>query len=101
MTGRGIDQVLPHRLNPRLYESYLSDARAYVELAENATGPIPGAVNFDYIWGDALPELRRAEVDLSIINLQTAVTTAETHWLGKEIHYCLPPLSADWLSVAG
>ena len=41
MTGRGIDQVLPHPLNPRLYEPYLSDARAYVDLAENANGPVP------------------------------------------------------------
>src|SRR6266536_723360 len=55
MTGRGIDQVLPHPLNPRLYEPYLSDARAYVDLAENANGPVPRPVDFDYIWGEALP----------------------------------------------
>jgi len=101
MTGRGIDQVLPHPLNPRLYEPYLSDACAYVELAENANGPIPRPVDFDYIWGEALPELPRAEVDLSIINLETAITTAETPWLGKEIHYRMHPLNVDCLSVAG
>src|SRR5438067_9882676 len=101
MTGRGIDQVLPHPLNPRLYEPYLSDARAYVELAENANGPIPRPVSFDYIWGEALPELRRAEVDLGIINLETAITTAETHWPGKEIHYRMHPRNVDCLSAAG
>src|SRR5438309_2410105 len=101
MTGRGIDQVLPHSLNPRLYEPYLSDARAYVELAENANGPIPRPVGFDYIWGEALLKLRRAEVDLSIINLETAITTAETAWLGKEIHYRMHPRNIDCLSVAG
>src|SRR5213082_3579291 len=100
MTGRGIDQVLPHPLNPRLYEPYLSDARAYVELAENANGPIPRPVGFDYIWGEALPELRRAEVDLRIINLETAITTVETHWLGKEIHYRMHPHNIDCLSAA-
>jgi len=100
MTGRGIDQVLPHPLNPRLYEPYLSDARAYVELAENANGPIPRPVSFDYIWGEALPELRRAEVDLGIINLETAITTLETPWLGKEIHYRMHPRNVDCLSAA-
>src|SRR5213079_3106404 len=101
MTGRGIDQVLPRPLNPRLYEPHISDARAYVELAENANGPIPRPVDFDYIWGEALPELRRAEVDLSIINLETAITTVETPWPGKEIHYRMHPRNMDCLSVAG
>ena len=101
MTGRGVDQVLPHPLSPKLYEPYVSDARAYVELAENANGPIPRPVGFDYIWGEALPELRRAEVDLRIINLETAITTVETHWLGKEIHYRMHPHNIDCLSVAG
>jgi poly-gamma-glutamate capsule biosynthesis protein CapA/YwtB (metallophosphatase superfamily) len=101
MTGRGIDQVLPHPLNSRLYEPYLSDARVYVELAEIANGPIPRSVDFDYIWGEALLELRRAEVDLSIINLETAITTAETHWPGKEIHYRMHPRNIDCLSAAG
>ena len=101
MTGRGIDQVLPHPLNPGLWEPYLRDARAYVELAENANGPIPRPVDLDYIWGEALPELQRAEVDLSIINLETAITTVETPWPGKEIHYRMHPRNMDCLSVAG
>src|SRR5204862_6132092 len=101
MTGRGIDQVLPHPLNPRLYEPYLSDARAYVDLAENANGPVPRPVHFDYIWGEALPELRRTQVDLSVINLETAITTVETPWPGKEIHYRMHPLNIGCLSAAG
>ena len=101
MTGRGIDQVLPHPLNPTLYEPHLRDARAYVELAENANGPIPGPVDFDYIWGEALPELRRTQVDLSVINLETAITTVETPWPGKEIHYRMHPLNIGCLSAAG
>ncbi|MGE0082545.1 MAG: poly-gamma-glutamate biosynthesis protein, partial [Thiohalomonadaceae bacterium] len=36
MTGRGIDQVLPHPVEPTLYESWISDARDYVTLAEQA-----------------------------------------------------------------
>jgi hypothetical protein len=29
MTGRGIDQILPNPVDPRLYESYVEDARVY------------------------------------------------------------------------
>ena len=39
MTGRGIDQVLPHPGNPKLYEPFVTTARTYVALAEQANGP--------------------------------------------------------------
>ena len=38
MTGRGIDQALPHPVDPVLYEPYVRDAGEYVELAEKAHG---------------------------------------------------------------
>jgi len=41
MTGRGIDQVLPHPGDPRLYEPDMHSATDYVALAEKANGPIP------------------------------------------------------------
>ena len=62
MTGRGIDQALPHPVNPALHEPYVRDAREYVDLAENANGPIPRPVSFDYIWGHAVQEIGRAHV---------------------------------------
>ena len=100
MTGRGIDQALPHPVNPVLYEPYVRDAREYVHLAEKAHAPIPRPISFDYIWGDALQELDRAEVDLRIANLETAVTSAETPWPGKGIHYRMHPLNIGCLSAA-
>src|SRR5206468_12123285 len=60
MTGRGIDQVLPHPGDPVLYESWVHDAREYVKLAERINGPITQPVSFKYIWGDALAELHQA-----------------------------------------
>jgi poly-gamma-glutamate capsule biosynthesis protein CapA/YwtB (metallophosphatase superfamily) len=101
MTGRGIDQALPHPVDPVLYEPYLRDAREYVDLAEKANGPIQRPVGFDYIWGNALPELERAAVDLRIINLETAITSADTPWPGKEIHYRMHPLNIGCLAAAG
>ena len=100
MTGRGIDQVLPHPADPILYEPYVRDAREYVDLAEKAHGPILRPVNFDYVWGEALQELDHARVDLRIINLETTITSAETHWPGKGIHYRMHPLNVDCLSAA-
>src|SRR6059058_2971546 len=99
MTGRGIDQALPHPVNPALHEPYVRDAREYVDLAENANGPIPLPVSFDYIWGDAVQELEDSGVDLRIVNLETAITSAETHWPGKAIHYRMHPQNIDCLSA--
>ena len=100
MTGRGIDQALPHPVSPVLYEPYVRDAQEYVDLAEKANGPIRRPVTFDYIWGDVLQELERAEVNLRIINLETAITSAETPWRGKGIHYRMHPRNIGCLSAA-
>lgn len=100
MTGRGIDHALPHPVGPVLYEPYVRDAREYVALAEKANGPIPHPVSFDYVWGEALQELEEARVDLRIVNLETAITSAETHWPHKEIHYRMHPQNIGCLSAA-
>jgi poly-gamma-glutamate capsule biosynthesis protein CapA/YwtB (metallophosphatase superfamily) len=100
MTGRGIDQALPHPANPVLYEPHVRDAREYLQLAEKAHGSIPRPLSFDYIWGDALEELDRAEVDLRIVNLETAVASTETPWIGKGIHYRMHPRNIGCLSAA-
>ena len=101
MTGRGIDQVLPHPGDPTLYEPYMTSARGYVELAERANGPIPKPVPFDYIWGDALPVLERTRPDLRLINLETAVTAHDAPWPGKGIHYRMHPANTPCLTAAG
>jgi poly-gamma-glutamate capsule biosynthesis protein CapA/YwtB (metallophosphatase superfamily) len=100
MTGRGIDQALPYPENPILFEPYVRDAREYVALAEKANGPISRPPSFDYIWGDALRELERAEVGLRIANLETAVTSAETPWPDKGIHYRMHPQNIGCLTAA-
>ena len=44
MTGRGIDQVQLHPGDPVLYERHVRDARDYVRLAEQLSGPVPAPV---------------------------------------------------------
>jgi poly-gamma-glutamate synthesis protein (capsule biosynthesis protein) len=76
------------------------DAREYLQLAEKAHGSIPHPLSFDYIWGDALQELERGQVDLRIANLETAITSAETPWPGKAIQYRMHPQNIGCLSAA-
>src|SRR5436190_24246423 len=91
MTGRGIDQALSHSAYPILYEPHVRDASEYIALAEEASGPIPRPLSVDYSWGDALCDLDRAEVDLRIANLESAITSAATPWPEKGIHYRMQP----------
>jgi poly-gamma-glutamate synthesis protein (capsule biosynthesis protein) len=101
MTGRGIDQALPHPGAPRLYESYVRSAKGYVELAEARSGTFARPVDFDYLWGDLLAELRREAPDARIVNLETAVTAADDAWPGKPIHYRMHPANVPCLTAAG
>ena len=100
MTGRGVDQILPHPSAPHIFESAARSARNYVEIAEAATGPIARPVDAAYIWGDALSELERVRPQARIINLETAVTTSEDAWPGKDINYRMHPKNAGCLTAA-
>ena len=99
MIGRGIDQVLPHPCDPRLYESYAKSALHYVRLAEDANGPIPRQVDPSYVWGAALDELNRARPNARIINLETAITRSDSY-VPKGINYRMSPENASCLTAA-
>lgn len=101
MTGRGIDQILPHPSKPHIFEPYMRSAAGYVELAERLTGPIRKPVDFAYIWGDALAALERVRPDARIINLETAVTASEDAWPDKGINYRMHPVNVPCLTAAG
>jgi poly-gamma-glutamate synthesis protein (capsule biosynthesis protein) len=101
MTGRGIDQVLPHPGDPLIHEYYMKSALGYVDIAEEVNGPIPKPVDFSYIWGDALEELDGKAPDLRIINLETSVTTSNDFWPRKGIHYRMHPDNTPGISAAG
>ncbi len=99
MLGRGIDQVLPHPSEPKIYEPYMTSAEHYVELAEGVNGRIPRPVDFAYIWGDALHELRRVQPDVRLINLETSVTKSARHE-PKGINYRMNPDNVPCLTAA-
>jgi poly-gamma-glutamate synthesis protein (capsule biosynthesis protein) len=54
MLGRGVDQILPHPGDPGLQEPTVDDARDYVRLTEEVSGPIPRPASFAWPWGEAL-----------------------------------------------
>jgi len=100
MTGRGVDQILPHPSVPHLFEGYAQSALDYVKFAEQIAGPIARRADCSYIWVAALAELDRAQPDVRIINLETAVTAAEDAWPGKGIHYRMHPANVPCLTTA-
>jgi len=100
MTGRGIDQILPHPGEPQLFEPYMRSALGYVELAERVSGTIARPVDFAYIWDDALATLDCVRPDVRIVNLETAVTAAGDAWPGKRIHYRMHPGNVPCLTSA-
>lgn len=101
MTGRGIDQILPHPVSPRIYETYVKDARDYVRLAERRNGDIPKPVSYTYIWGDALKVWQQVKPALKLINLETSITEADEPWPQKEVQYRMHPSNTDVLTAAG
>ncbi len=100
MTGRGIDQVLPHPSAPQIYEAFVKDAKDYVRLAIEKNGPVPSPVPVEYIWGWALKELKQSKPDLRIINLETSITASDGYWKGKGINYRMNPANIGSLTAA-
>jgi poly-gamma-glutamate synthesis protein (capsule biosynthesis protein) len=100
MTGRGVDQILPHPGDPRLREAYVREAAGYVALAEAAGGPIPRPVDPAWPWGDALAVLSEAAPDVRLINLETSITRSGDFAPGKQVHYRMNPANIGCLTVA-
>jgi poly-gamma-glutamate capsule biosynthesis protein CapA/YwtB (metallophosphatase superfamily) len=100
MTGRGVDQVLPHPGDPRIQEPQVRSAETYVQLAEQASGRIPRPVDFSYIWGDALQELASRRPGVRIVNFETTITRSDDYWKGKGIHYRMHPDNVPCITAA-
>src|SRR2546421_7296411 len=100
VTGRGVDQVLPDPGDPELRERYADDARAYVRLAERASGPIPRRAGFSWPWGDALRILDDLAPDVRVINLETSITRSAGFAPGKAIHYRMSPGNVACVAAA-
>lgn len=101
MTGRGIDRILRHSVDPALQEPYATSALDYVRLAERAHGTIQRPVDDAYIWGDALAEWLRFAPHVRLANLETALTARGDWQRDKGIHYRTHPANVRVLQAAG
>lgn len=99
MTGRGIDQVLPHSCPPEIHEPFVHSALEYVDLADRVSGPIPRPVDYAYPWGAAIDILERHEPHARVINLETSLTTSDEAF-PKGINYRTHPANVAVLSAA-
>ncbi|SCF13116.1 poly-gamma-glutamate synthesis protein (capsule biosynthesis protein) [Micromonospora viridifaciens] len=100
MTGRGVDQILPHPGPPALREPAVTDARRYVELAESVNGPVPRPAPPEWPWGETLRLLDGLRPDVRIVNLETSVTGRGEYAPGKDIHYRMHPGNLACLTAA-
>jgi poly-gamma-glutamate capsule biosynthesis protein CapA/YwtB (metallophosphatase superfamily) len=99
MTGRGVDQILPHPADPTLREPVVKDARTYVRLAEKENGPIPQPVDFSWPWGEAIAMLDEVAPAVRVINLETSITGDGDFAPGKGIHYRMHPDNVGCLTA--
>jgi poly-gamma-glutamate capsule biosynthesis protein CapA/YwtB (metallophosphatase superfamily) len=100
MSGRGIDQIHPHRSRPEIVEAYVRSALDHVGLAERAAGRIARPVDDAYVGGDAIAEFERVRPDVRIVNLETAVTASDEPWPAKGIQYRMHPANVPCLTAA-
>lgn len=98
MTGRGVDQIMAHPCDPRLYEPAIVSALDYVRLAEAAGGAIARRAPPSYVWGAALDELERRRPHVRLVNLETSVTRSGRP-APKGINYRMSPENAGCLSA--
>ncbi len=99
MTGRAIDQLLPHPGDPTLREAVVSDARTYISLAERANGPIPAPMDFAWPWGEALEIVDQLAPDVRLLNLETSITAGGEFARGKAVHYRMHPRNIGCLTA--
>jgi poly-gamma-glutamate synthesis protein (capsule biosynthesis protein) len=108
MTGRGIDQILPHPGNPLLHEPGMPSARCYVDRAERQNGSLAGTVGFDYPWGNLPSAIATFRPALRLANFESVISASDDAWPGKRYHFrmhpdnapCLRAMAFDCLSLA-
>lgn len=99
MTGRAIDQLLPHPGDSTLREAVVSDARTYIRLAEQTNGPIPAPIDYTWPWGESLAIVDELAPDIRLINLETSITACGEFAPGKAVHYRMHPDNIGCLTV--
>ena len=99
MTGRAIDQLLPHPGDPTLREAVVSDARTYIRLAEETNGPITAPIDYAWPWGESLAIVDEFAPSIRLLNLETSITVCGEFAPGKAVHYRMHPDNVGCLTA--
>jgi len=99
MTGRLLDQVLPHPIpNEVEHGRSISALGDHLRAGLGVRG-LSDTNKLERVWGTTLPLFK--EADARLINLETSVTTSDTPWPSKVFHYRMHPQNIDLLKVIG
>lgn len=90
MLGRLIDQLLPNHVHEPSEARIIENVRMSNPALRDYSAKTP--------WGDTLPLLQTS--NLTIINLETSVTTHSVPWPDKVFNYRMHPANVEALKVA-
>lgn len=100
MLGRGIDAIRPVH-NPADFGKV--DARhpsITIAWAKARGMAVPQNASAHELWGEALEPILASNADLTLFNLETAVTSRDC-WVPKTYNFRMHPAGLDVLTVAG
>jgi poly-gamma-glutamate synthesis protein (capsule biosynthesis protein) len=99
MTGRAIDQLFHTHNADGFGKPKDIPAQQYLVASAKLNGAEILPLSHDYIWGVALSILDNANVDLRLVNLETAITTAAA-WDKKAFNFRMHPANVGCLTAA-
>lgn len=100
MTGRAIDQLFPTHNPDDFGKPDHVPATQYQQWSAALHGAEMLPQRHDYPWGAALGILEAAQPDFRLVNLETAITTAD-QWARKQFNFRMHPANIACLTAAG
>ncbi|WP_094556280.1 CapA family protein [Synechococcus sp. 1G10] len=100
MLGRGIDSIRPIHNNPDFGKQDARQPSVTVAWAEAGGHRVPRNATAHALWGEALEPLLDSQPDLTLFNLETAVTSRDC-WVAKTYNFRMHPAGLDVLEAAG
>lgn len=100
MLGRGVDAIRPIHNPAEFGKPDARHPRVTIAWAEARGARLPIPASPTDLWGDALEPLLASQADLSLFNLETAVTSRDC-WVPKTYNFRMHPAGLDVLTAAG
>ena len=100
MLGRGIDFLRPVHNDPDFGKVDARHPEVTVAWARARGASVPMQVSASQIWGEALAPILSCDADLTLFNLETAVTSRDC-WRPKTYNFRMHPAGLDVLKEAG